>query len=118
MKKKGKKRKIRIKKTRLFTVLGTIAIGLILIFVDFGESKDKQTASMKVVSDYMSLASEEKYDDMYQLLDSTSQKKITKEDFVKRNKEIYESLEATGMTVSNMTEEELENRKNQSNVHK
>lgn len=118
MKKKGKKRKIKINKTRLFTVLGAIVIGLILIFVDFGGDKDKQTESMKVVSDYMSLAAEEKYDEMYELLDSTSQKKITKEDFVKRNKEIYESLEATGMTVSNITEEELENRKNKGHVHK
>lgn len=112
MKKKGKKRKIRIKKTRLFTILGVILLGAILIFCDFGGDKNKETASMKAVSTYMSLAAEEKYDEMYELLDITSKKKITKEDFVKRNKEIYESLEATGMTVSNMTEEELENRKN------
>lgn len=48
---------------------------------------------------------------MYQLLDKSAQKTITKEDFVKRNKNIYEGIEATDITIENNSSTSVENGK-------
>lgn len=110
MNKKGKKRKIRIKKARILALLCIIMFAIIFIFRSVNGGKENLSKAMKTVSTYMSYINEEKYEEMYELLDTSSKKKITKEEFIARNKEIYESLEATSVTVSDMKEEELENR--------
>ena len=118
MNKKGKKRKIRIKKARILALLCIIVLAIIFVFRCANGNKENLSKAMKTVSTYMSYINEQKYEEMYELLDISSKKKVTKEEFVQRNKEIYESLEATSITVSDMKEEELENRQDQSNVYK
>ena len=48
---------------------------------------------------------------MYKMLSASSKNTITEEDFIERNRTIYEQLEARNVRTSNM-EEEDENRKN------
>lgn len=49
-------------------------------------------------SDYVALLSDKKYEELYAKLDEASQKKINKEDFVTRNKNIYEGMDATSIS--------------------
>lgn len=117
MKKKSKKRKkkIVIKKFRLLVFLSIIIAAIILISTNVQE-KQKQSKAINTVSTYMSYINESKYDEMYKMLASTSKNNITEEQFIERNQGIYEQLEVSGVTVSNMTEEE-ENRKNQNRIY-
>ena len=51
-------------------------------------------------NEYVSLLQNNQYEDMYELLDSTAKAKISKEDFVTRNKNIYSGIEAKDIQVS------------------
>lgn len=50
-------------------------------------------------NEYTAFLKESKYEEMYDLLDSTSQAKITKEDFITRNKNIYEGIGAKNIDI-------------------
>lgn len=111
MKKKRKKskKKVKLKKIRIIAILVIIIIAIILIF--HSQSGERQTKAMSIVDKYISYINEGKYDEMYKMLSASSKNTITEEDFIERNKTIYEQLEARNITTSNM-EEEDENRKN------
>ncbi len=121
MKKKAKKRsknnkKVIIKKIKILSILGVIITIAIFLLIN-NAGGERQTGAMKVVSQYMSYINEAKYEEMYDMVASTTKKNVSKEDFVERNKTIYEQLEAKDVSVSNMKEEE-ENRKSKSDIHK
>ena len=111
MKKKRKKskKKIKLKKIRIIAFLAIIIIAVVLIF--HNQNTHKQTRAMSVVDKYISYINEAKYDEMYKMLSASSKNTITENDFIERNRTIYEQLEARNVTTSNM-EEEDENRKN------
>lgn len=52
------------------------------------------------VKKYFSLLSEKKYEEMYDLLDNASKGRITKDDFVTRNQNIYEGIDASDIKIS------------------
>ena len=56
---------------------------------------------------YISCINEQKYDEMYEMLTESSKQQITKEDFITRNKNIYEGIDMTNMQVeiTNVEEE-------------
>ena len=110
MKKKSsnKKKKILIKKMKIISFLVIILASLILLLC-FVFGKPKLSKAMNTVNTYMSYINDAKYDEMYSMISNTSN--ISKDEFIDRNKTIYESLEANSVTLSNMSEEE-ENRKN------
>ncbi len=111
MKKKRKKskKKIKLKKMRIIAILVIIIIAAVLIF--HSQNGRKQTKAMSVLDKYISYINETKYDEMYKMLSASSKNTITEEDFIERNRTIYEQLEARNVRTSNM-EEEDENRKN------
>ena len=47
---------------------------------------------------YISLINEQKYEEMYAMLTEESKAQISQEDFIKRNKNIYEGIDMTDMT--------------------
>ena len=62
------------------------------------KAKDEQNKK-DVVYTFFSYIEQEKYEEMYELISETSKQKISKEDFVKRNKNIYGGIDATNITI-------------------
>ena len=52
------------------------------------------------VRNYFSLLSEKKYDEMYALLSDSSKDSISEEDFISRNQNIYEGIEASDIQIT------------------
>ena len=103
-----KKKKILMQKIRVISVFLFIIFSIILIVFRITQTKNKQSKAVQVLSQYIKYINDENYDAMYDLLDSSSQKNITKEKFIKKNKEIYEKLELSSISVYDMIEEETE----------
>ena len=114
--KKKRKKKVILKKIRIIAIFLLIVLAIILISCGTNGS-EKQTKATKTVSKYMSYINEENYDAMYEMIDSNSKNRVTKEEFITRNRDIYDELRATEVNTKNMTEEELENRKNESSIY-
>lgn len=114
MKKKSKKsKKILMKKMRVIAVFVIVIVAIILLIIPMG---NKETKAMKFVDTYISYINEAKYEEMYNMITSNSKGNISQEDFINKNKGVYGELEASNVTVYNMSEEE-ENRKNKNNIH-
>ena len=58
---------------------------------------------------YMELLNEGEYGEMYDMLDQNSQKSISREDFVQRNKNIYEGISMKDLEVEVTTKKREEN---------
>ena len=92
--KKGKKHNSK-KKILLLTgggilVLAAAAVGGVLLYQNvFSGSREE------VLKEYMAYIEECRYEDMYDLLDSSSQEAVSQEDFVTRNQNIYEGIEVS-----------------------
>ena len=52
------------------------------------------------LEEYVSKINEEKYEEMYQMLDDESKSKISEEDFIKRNKNIYSGIDMANMQIT------------------
>ena len=74
----------------------TGAIGIVIYQKNKKEEEDKPE---KVLEEYISLISNKEYEKMYELLDSESKEKISQEDFITRNKNIYEGIEANNINI-------------------
>lgn len=61
-----------------------------------------------VLNKYVSLVNEQNYEDMYNLLTDDSKEQISQEDFISRNKNIYEGIDMTDMEIeiTNIAEED------------
>lgn len=96
-----------------------ISISFIVFFIIAGgitgfsiwRTKQEETARRNFIPSYMTAVKEKRYEDMYQMLDKTSKEKITKEDFIARNENIYEGIELTDLTVQVGEVKEIEGNK-------
>ncbi len=70
-----------------------VTVAIIAFFLLTGDSKEK------TLKEYYSLLSEHKYEEMYTYLSEDSQTKYSKEDFVKRNQNIYDGIEASQIEI-------------------
>ena len=61
-------------------------------------NQPKETAE-QVFTNYISLLNEKKYDELYSYISTQSKAEISKEDFVARNKNIYEGIDAVNIEV-------------------
>ena len=52
------------------------------------------------LQEYISKINEEKYSEMYEMLDEESKSKISEEDFIKRNKNIYSGIDMANMQIT------------------
>lgn len=102
----------KIKKQRIVFGVG-IVILILLIIMGFFIFLPKQSKAEEVFHQYISFLKEQKYEEMYQLLSKESQEKISQEDFVKRNKNIYEGMEASAIKIEI---HETEKAKNQTKI--
>ena len=77
----------------IIILLVAIVIGGYLYF------KNKQDNPEQVLNDYVAKINEEKYDEMYEMISEESKQKITQEDFVNRNENIYQGIDMTNMEI-------------------
>lgn len=72
----------------------SVEIGITIYFNNKPKNKPEN-----VLQTFASYINDKKYEDMYSLLSSKSKANISEEDFIKRNKNIYEGIEAENFSV-------------------
>lgn len=83
-----------------FIYLGIGVISVLLISLGIYNYFYKGTSSAKKsINQFVTLLNEKKYDEMYGLISEESKGKISKDDFIKRNKNIYEGIESNNIEV-------------------
>ena len=87
----------------LIILVVVIAIATIII-INSNKEKPEDT-----LTTYISYINDKKYDEMYDMLSSNSKNKISKEDFVTKNKNIYEGIDSLDLKV-NITETKKEDK--------
>ena len=85
-----------MKKKILIILVIVLLIAAVGGFLYYKNSKDKPEETL---NEYISKINDEKYNEMYELLDEKSKQKITDEDFVSRNKKIYQGIDMSNMTI-------------------
>lgn len=83
-------------------VLIAIAGGSVAIYILNRPKIEPETFWQK----YVSLINEQKYEEMYEMLTQESKEQIAKEDFVKRNKNIYDGIGMNDMKTEILAVEE------------
>ena len=86
------------KNLKIYVAIGmlvlVILIGGAIFIVTKNSNKPNET-----LTKYFELLNERNYEGMYEMTSSESQEKISKEDFIKRNKNIYEGIEAKDIKI-------------------
>ncbi|MDO4289313.1 MAG: penicillin-binding transpeptidase domain-containing protein [Eubacterium sp.] len=77
-------------------ILGALILAVALYFI----YTLTQTKPEQVLQDYMTAVNEGRYEDMYSMLSETAKADTSQEDFVTRNKNIYEGIEASSVKAS------------------
>ena len=75
-------------------VIFVILIIVILITAIVCWTLNSQEKPQDILDKYVSLLNEKNYEEMYQQISSESKAKISQEDFITRNKNIYEGIDA------------------------
>lgn len=84
------------------TIIITLIIAIIIICAIAGAVmyvNSKKEKPEETLSKYISLINEQKYEEMYNMLSKESQEQISQEDFIKRNKNIYEGIDAYNIKI-------------------
>ncbi len=111
MKKNKKKENIKKKKNNINkqknTKLGFIMIVLILLIIsaisfDVYLHIDNGDC-VKLIERYMGYINSGEYGEMYEMLSESSKSKISKDDFITKNKNIYDGIEAKNIDISSIT---------------
>lgn len=89
----AKKRKNQ-KKKRVIIISGTVLLGAVAAAGILLYKKNFSQTREAVLTEYMGYIEKAEYEKMYELLDETSKDEISEEDFITRNKNIYEGIEA------------------------
>lgn len=89
------------RKKNIFVIIGAgiVIVPLIICAILYIVYNRTHTPEKKW-NEYVVLLQNKEYDKMYDLLDSTAQAKISREDFTARNKNIYEGIEAEDIEIS------------------
>ena len=85
-------------------------IGGIIAFIMLSQPKVQPE---EVWQQYISNINQQKYEEMYEMITEESKSQISKEDFIARNKNIYEGIDMADMTIeiTNVEEENSDTRK-------
>ena len=73
--------------------LAILAVGGFLIY------SSNTTKPENILNEYISKINEAKYNEMYEMISNRSKGQITEEDFVKRNKNIYEGIDMSNLKI-------------------
>ena len=94
-------------KSKKGIIIALIIIIILVIAIVGGViylNQPKETAE-QVFTNYISLLNEEKYDELYSYISTESKAEISQEDFVARNKNIYEGIDAVNIEVQIQSQE-------------
>ena len=84
-------------------VIGIIIAIIIVVLAGVGVAvyilNQNKTNPEEIWKSYISKINEQKYEEMYQMLSETSKQQISQEDFITRNKNMYEGIEMSDMEV-------------------
>ena len=87
------------KKIIIGTIVIIVVIIAILLTAIFIKNRDTEKPE-DILSAYVSLINEQKYDEMYSQISEESKSEISQEDFIKRNKNIYEGIDAYDIKIT------------------
>ena len=87
-----------MKKRNVIIIVLSILIVLVLGIVIYNVKNRVKPENL--LNTYISLLNEGKYEEMYEMISSDSKEKISKEDFIKRNKNIYEGIDACNIKIN------------------
>lgn len=100
------RRRSRRRRNRTGLIVGIVLVVLLIVlavvlFFFFRKKKEDQIPKAdEVLTEYMGLIGDGGYEQMYALLCDESKQRITQEEFVERNRNIYEGIEAADLTVT------------------
>ena len=92
------------KKALIITLLIILIIAIAIVGVIIYSNTPKENAQ-QVLAKYISLINEKKYEELYSILSTESKNNISEDDFVTRNKNIYEGIDAVNIKVQVQNEE-------------
>lgn len=78
----------------VLSILIVLVLGIVILNVK------NRVKPEDILNTYISLLNEGKYEEMYEMISSDSKEKISKEDFIKRNKNIYEGIDACNIKIN------------------
>lgn len=84
----------------LFIASVIIILGLVIALVVGIYLKNKTEDAETVFNKYISYINDKKYEEMYSLITEDIKKEISKEEFIKRNSNIYEGIDMSDMKVN------------------
>lgn len=91
----GNKKVVIIVSIVLVIIIAIAGVAGVVIF----NNKEVADKPEKIFNEYIAHLSNKEYEAMYELLDEESKEKISKEDFITRNKNIYEGIEASNIEI-------------------
>lgn len=82
-------------------LIGVIVVVFILIVIATAIIIINQNSNkpQELLSSYMELVNNQKYEEMYNMISESSKADISQEDFIKRNKNIYEGIDAVNINI-------------------
>ena len=93
----------------IFTFAAVIIIGTVVFFLVFLNKGEKQRTPEELLVEYINYIPEQKYQEMYAMIDIEASNNISQEDFIKRNSAIYEGIEVNNITVEVITYDKEQN---------
>ncbi len=88
------------KKRNMIVILIIVVLFIVGIVVYSKYSKKIDEKNQKdTILTFFSYINEKKYEDMYEMLSKTAKESFSKEDFITRNKNIYEGIDATDLNI-------------------
>ncbi len=85
-----------MKKILCIILVLSILLSMLFLYNILGKKNNKVQETFMT---YISLINEQKYEEMYNMISETAKSSISKEDFIKRNKNIYEGIDAVNINV-------------------
>ena len=92
------------KKALIITLLIILIIAIAIVGGIIYSNTPKENAQ-QVLAKYISLINEKKYEELFLILSTESKNNISEDDFVTRNKNIYEGIDAVNIKVQVQNEE-------------
>lgn len=78
--------------------ISTILVLIIIICTIFFINKNSNKAQETLIK-FISLIEQQKYEEMYNMVSESTKTEISKDDFIKRNKNIYEGIDAVNINI-------------------
>lgn len=88
-----------MKNKKVVIVIIVVLVAVVTVITAFIINIKKEKDIKQALNNYINYINEKNYDAMYDAITDTSKEKMNKEDFVKRNKNIYEGIDAANVNI-------------------